>query len=130
MRPAEQGSACSAARPPNPGARCAPTRTRASGPTRLIGKNQIRITIDFPGNFHNRKNSDAIAPIRFCEPNPAKNGAAPKIANDDPQARCTKSGHPLVEGLHSPASKRDKTRHFLLTIKTGGVKTTSFFDTF
>jgi len=37
-----------------------------------MGKNQIRITIDFSGNFHNHRNSDAIVPIRFCESNPAK----------------------------------------------------------
>jgi hypothetical protein len=43
---------------------------------------------------------------------------------------CTKSGHTLVDELHSADFKVDGEACFLLTAKTGRVKRQSFFDSF
>jgi hypothetical protein len=43
---------------------------------------------------------------------------------------CTKSGHLLVDWLHSPASTADRASSFLLTLEMKRVKRQSFFDTF
>jgi hypothetical protein len=43
---------------------------------------------------------------------------------------CTESCHMLVNELHSIDFKPDKPATFLLTPKTGRVKTQSFFDNF
>jgi hypothetical protein len=43
---------------------------------------------------------------------------------------CTESCHMLVNELHSVDFKPDKAATFLLTPKTGRVKTQSFFDNF
>jgi len=43
---------------------------------------------------------------------------------------CTKTCHPLVDGVHSFESKADKTRRFSLTGKIEGVKRQSFFSNF
>ena len=44
--------------------------------------------------------------------------------------RCTKFGHPPVDGLHSIDFTRDKAAGFYLTLKLKGVKRHSFFDNF
>jgi hypothetical protein len=92
--------------------------------------NQTRVTIDFSGNFHSRKmaaNQSVEAILQTYLPKKSRCTAAADIPH---WLDCTNFGHPLVDGLHSIACKRDKSRHFLLTIKMKGVKTTSFFDTF
>jgi hypothetical protein len=37
-------------------------------------------------------------------------------------SKCTKSGHPAVDGLHSVENKSDKGAHFLLTPELEGVQ--------
>jgi len=91
---------------------------------------KTRVTTDFSRNFHNgkiyyRQTSDPLYQLNY----PLNRDAA-NAASTARRGRCTNSGHPLVERLHSIACKRDKASHFLLTIKMKGVKTTSFFDAF
>jgi len=91
---------------------------------------KTRVPIDFSRNFHNRKMGDHPASNPSYKPDRPRNRNAPDPASMARCARCTNSGHPLVDRLHSIACKRDKSGYFLLTIKMKGVKTTSFFDTF
>jgi hypothetical protein len=96
----------------------------------VLHKIKIRATIDFPEIF----TSTHLARIERCASHAngiaPRNRDAPNLAIKACPVGCTKSGHPLVERLHYIACKRDKSGHFLLTIKMKGVKTTSFFDTF
>ena len=91
---------------------------------------ETRVTIDFFGNFHNREIGGNQASTRLPKPNRPRNRIARNARSTALRGKCTNSGHPLVDWLHSIACKRDKSGHFLLTIKMKGVKTTSFFDTF
>jgi len=91
---------------------------------------KTRVPIDFSRNFHNRKMGDHPASNPSYKPDRPRNRNAPDPVSMARCARCTNSGHPLVDRLHSIACKRDKSGHFLLTIKMKGVKTTSFFDSF
>jgi hypothetical protein len=43
---------------------------------------------------------------------------------------CTKTGHRLVDELHSIDFTVDRCAYFLLTVKTGSVERESFFDSF
>jgi hypothetical protein len=101
-----------------------------AGETPVLHKIKIRATIDFPEIFTSTRLATierSASPANGIAP---RNRDAPNPAIKARQAGCTKSGHPLVERLHSVVCKRDKSGHFLLTIKMKGVKTNSFFDTF
>src|ERR1700731_1855940 len=87
--------------------------------------NQNRVVIDFSRNFHNGKIYVRRTSNPSYKSNRPRNRDAANAASTARPGRCTNSGHPLVERLHSIACKRDKASHFLLTIKTKGVKTTS-----
>src|SRR5258708_24645088 len=88
---------------------------------------KTRVTIDFSKNFHNGKIYDRQTSDPLYKSNRSRNRNPASTAGTAQPGRCTNFGHPLVERLHSIACKRDKSSHFLLTIKMKGVKTTSFF---
>ena len=59
--------------PAEPGVRCAPTRTRASPPTRVIGKNHKSASrLNSPEIFTIAKNPDVYRATLILQSNPAK----------------------------------------------------------
>jgi hypothetical protein len=103
---------------------------RWTGETPILHKIKTRVTIDFSRNFHKRATGGDQTLRTTIRANRSANRNALSPVSTAHRDLCTISGHPLVDRLHSIACKRDKSGHFLLTIKIEGVKTTSFFDTF
>jgi hypothetical protein len=91
---------------------------------------RTRIPTDFSENFHKGNSARPSPIIELSRSNHRDNQASTPDSNAFRATACTKSGHTLVERLHSVARKRDIRPRFSLTLKMKGVKTNSFFDAF
>jgi hypothetical protein len=100
-------------------------RRTASAPWRVT-----RGQRDLGGDFHNDEITAARSLNTASHPEFLRKVLPVRVFGKVAFRICTKTGHTLVDELHSIDFTADRLAHLLLTAKTARVKRQSFFDSF